>query len=148
MLNFKIGELYDPQFKGLSAVEREQNLEGICYEVKEESYTKPLTEEDLAERKTELAEVSINISELELEKKEISAKLRAKIKEPKIERARLLENIKHRSEHMKGKIFLIDEPETGMMYYFDKEGVCVHARPITPSEKQTKIRTLKSAGNE
>ncbi|WP_405329527.1 hypothetical protein [Leeuwenhoekiella sp. LLG6367-2.1] len=148
MSQFKIGEHYDPTFKKLDALEIQQNLEGICYEIKEEAYTKQLTDADLAERKTDLAEVSIEISELEYEKKQINQELRAKIKTPKAVRAELLEAIKHRSEHRKGKLFLVDEPESSMMYYFDSEGICVHARPMKPSEKQIKIRTLKNASNE
>ena len=148
MSNFKIGELYDPTFKNLKPEELQANLEGLCYEVKEEAYTKQLTDADLAERKTDLAEVSIEISELEYEKKQINQELRAKIKTPKAQRAELLEAIKHRSEHRKGKLYLVDEPESSMMYYFDSEGICVHARPMKPSEKQTKIRTLKNASNE
>lgn len=148
MSHFKIGELYDPTFGKLSPEEIKANLEGLCYEVKEESYTKQLTDADLAERKTDLAEISIEISELEYEKKQINQELRAKIKGPKAQRQELLDVIKHRSEHRKGKLFLVDEPESNMMYYFDTEGVCVHARPIKPSEKQTKIRNLKQASNE
>lgn len=52
---FKIGDRYDDQIASLPSQERIDVLEGICYQVKKESYTKQLSQEEQAEKKSELA---------------------------------------------------------------------------------------------
>ena len=47
-----------------------------------------------------------------------------------------------------GKLFLVDDQVSGMMYSFDNTGICVDARRLTSEEKQTKIKTLKTGTNE
>lgn len=146
--NFKIGKLFDDSFESMPQNEIEANLESIAYNITEEDYTRTLSEDELNVRKTSLAEVSIKLAALEEEKKEIMDKHKLKVKGPKSEQASLLESIKHRSERMYGKLFAIDEPEDNMMYFFDSTGQCVNMRAMLPSEKQTKLRTLKNGTDE
>lgn len=148
MILFKIGQLYDPSFERMTQEEVEDNLESICYEVVEEEYTKNLTESELNDRKTLLAEVSIKIAALEAEKKELMDEIKLKMKLPKKEKEDVLDVIKFRSERRYGKLYKIDDQESGIMYFFEASGQLVNARPLTPSEKQTKIKQLKAVGNE
>lgn len=148
MTLFKIGQLYDPSFERMTQEEIQDNLESICYEVVEEEYTKNLTESELNERKTELAEVSIKIAALEAEKKDLMDLMKQKMKQPKQEKEEVLDVIKFRSERRTGKLYKIDDQEAGIMYFFEASGQCVNARPMTPNEKQTKIKQLKAVGNE
>ena len=145
---FKIGDRYDDQIASLPSQERIDVLEGICYQVKKESYTKQLSQEEQAEKKSELAEVSILIAELEEKKKDLIAQLKAEMTEPIEQKKKLLKTIKYKSETREGLLFYIDDQENGMMYIFDENAVCVEFRSLRQDEKQTKMRTLNTAVNE
>ena len=148
MEEFRIGEHFAENFKGMAPKEVKDNLEGVCYEKQEGSYTKILTQEELAERKSRLAEVSIELARIEDAKKDYMEEIKTLQTEPKASHKYLLETIKHKSERKEGTLYLIDVQEKGMMYFFDEEGVCVDARPLMPNEKQMKIQPLRKAENE
>jgi hypothetical protein len=142
MSKFKIGQKYDHAFEEMPKQEIEQNLEAIAYGVEERSYTKNLTESELEEKKDEYAEIGIKLSELEEEKKEFLDNFKLKTKEPKTKSGILLNAIKYKSEQVHGKLHLIDDQESGMMYYFDTTGTCVDARPLFKNERQMKLKSV------
>lgn len=148
MGNFKIGSHYDTAFKGMQSKEILDNLEAVAYGLEERSYTKNLTEEEVVERKDKYSEIGIKLSELATQKKEAMDRFKLLEKEPKEHAKDLLESIKYKSEQNFGRLFLVDDQEDGMMYSFDESGVCVDARQLTKSEKQTKLKSLKSGTNE
>ena len=148
MSNFKIGQHYDPAFRTMQPSEITDNLEAIAYGLQERSYTKNLTEEEVVERKDQYSEIGIALSELAPQKKEAMERFKLLEKEPKENSKALLESIKFKSEQKYGKLFLVDDQDAGMMYSFDEFGVCVDARQLLKSEKQTKLKTLKTASNE
>ena len=148
MSNFKIGQHFDETFRTMQPKDINDNLEGVAYDLLEQSYTKNLTDEELAERKDQYSTIGIKLSEIATKKKEAMERFKAEEKEPTIEAKGLLESIKYKSEQIYGKLFLIDDQEAGMMYSFDVTGVCVDARPLTKTEKQTKLKTLKAGNDE
>jgi hypothetical protein len=148
MSNFKIGQHYDQAFKAMQPKEVVDNLEAIAYGLSEQSYTKNLTEEEIIERKDQYSEIGIKLSELASQKKEAMERFKLLEKEPSLTAKALLESIKFKSEQNYGKLYLVDDQEEQMMYYFDSMGICVDARPLTKLEKQTKLKTLKTGSNE
>ena len=146
--SFKVGDHYDEKVAALPIQERKDVLEGICYKMTNESYTKQLSQEEQTEKKHELAEISILISELEQKKKAILSELKAEMTEPLETKSELLKAIKYKSETRTGVLFYIDDQESGTMYIFDDNAVCVEFRPLRQEEKQTRMRTLNIAGNE
>jgi len=144
---FTIGEHYSEAFKSMQQKEVVDNLEGICYMKKEGGYTKILTQDELAERKSRLAEVAIALARIEEKKKEYMDEIKEMLTEPKADYSELLTTIKHKTERCDGMLYMIDEQEIGMMYSFDNNGVCVDARPLLPNEKQTKLRTINMVSN-
>lgn len=146
--SFKVGDHYDEKVAALTYQERKDVLEGICYKMTNESYTKQLTQEEQTEKKHELAEVSILISELLEKKKAILAELKAEMTTPTEQKSELLKAIKYKSETRTGLLFYIDDQESGTMYIFDDNAVCVEFRPLRQDEKQTRMRTLNIASNE
>lgn len=141
-LIFRPGDYYDESIAKLKLQERRDVLEGIAYKVSTEAYTKALTPEEHAEKKSELAEISIQLSELEAKKKEIMAELKAEFAEPLAIKQELLGVIKHKSERREGLLYYIDDQEAGMMYIFDDNAECIEARSLRPDEKQMKIKSL------
>jgi len=148
MSNFKIGQNYDPAFKTMQPSEIIDNLEAVAYGIQERSYTKNLTEEEIVERKDQYSEIGIKLSELASQKKEAIERFKILEKEPKERATSLLESIKFKSEQKFGKLFLVDDQESGMMYSFDENGICVDARTLTKQEKQSKLKILKSGTDE
>lgn len=148
MSNFKIGQYYDLAFKEMPSSEILDNLEAVAYGLTESSYTKHLTEDEVIQRKDEYSSLAIKLSEIAEQKKEAVERFKILAKEPKEISASLLKTIKFKSEQMFGKLYLVDDQEAGMMYFFDATGICVDARPLTKQEKQTKLRTLKASNDE
>lgn len=147
-MNYNVGDHYDPSFKSMDVKQLQDNLQGIAHSVVEEEYTKQLTDKDLRDKKTELADVSISISQIENRRKESQKDFKAQLVKPKKEHGQLLESIKHQSDRVFGKLFLIDDQEENMMYYFDESGRCVKSRSLLPNEKQTVLKSFKTGTHE
>jgi len=141
-----IGDLYDPAFAAMDQKSVVDNLEGIAYGVVEEEYTTHLNQEDLADRKSELSEVCIKISQLEQKKKDLLAEIKAELKPHKLKMGQTLDEIKHQSTRVSGKLYLIDDQDAKVMHYFDTTGRCVRTRQLTPDERQIKLQTLRNDG--
>ena len=141
---FNLGDFFSDQFKGMKKNEIMDNLDGIAYAVQEGNYTRKLTQEEIDERKSQLADVSITIDKIEKEKTEVMDDFKEKLKEPKAKRTELLNNIRFKSVNEMGRLFQVDNQKQGMMYIFNEEGICVDARALTPSERQTSIRKLNT----
>lgn len=150
MSEFKLGELYTNAFEGMPEKEIQGNMEGVSYAIEEKEYTHNLTPDELALKKSELAELRITIENIMAEKKEAMAEYNEKLKGPDKIYRNVLDAIKHKSERKQGRLYLVDDQANGMMYYFDSHGICVDARALKPQEKQTKIRSLnpQNYGNE
>lgn len=146
-IGFRPGDLYDEKVASYPVQERRDILEGIAYKVETDKYTKALTPEEQAHKKHLLAEVSIQLSELEAKKKEIMAELKAEFAEPLAEKKELLDVIRHKSERREGLLYYIDDQENGMMYIFDDNAECIESRAMRPDEKQTKIKSLNNVSN-
>ena len=144
MSNFKIGQHYDNALKTMPKEEILDNMNAIAHTVEERSYTKNLTEDELENRKDEYSTIGIKLSEITDQKKENSAHFKLIEKEPKARASELISSIKFKSEQRYGKLFLVDDQESNMMYSFDSNGICVDARPLTREEKQLKLKTVNS----
>ena len=139
---FEVGDSYDPQLMKETPEVIKNTLEGIAYGVVNESYTKTLSEEEVTERRKQLANVSIEINDIEEEKKEVIAHFKERLAQPLSDKKDLLSAIKHKSEYRKGNLYHMDDQEKGFMYIFDEEGICVDSRLLKPTERQGRIRTI------
>jgi len=141
---WKVGDFYHESLMGLTPKERRDVMEGLAYKVTTEGYTKRLNENELIDKKSILAEISIEIAELEEKKRELMAQIKAEMELPAATKKELLSAIKHKSEFRQGILYYVDDQETGTMYIFDESAECVDARPLRQEEKQTRIRNLNT----
>lgn len=139
---FEVGDSYNKEIAELDLNTRKDTLNGLAYSVQEEGYTKVLKDSDITDKREELSDVCIEINEIEEEKKEVTAAFALQLKEPKLIRGTLLQAIKHKSEFRKGILYYVDDQESGFMYVFDEDAECVESRPLRPTERQAKIRTI------
>jgi len=103
-------------------------------------YTHRFTPEELAQKKESLAEVSIQINDIEIEKKEVVEDFKERLKEPTKTKSKLLDNIKRGSEYVENeecaKILYHEEK---MAAFYNSLGELVYSRPIMPQEMQKTI---------
>ena len=126
-------------YKNLSVEQRQDVLNANADGVENFSYTKKFSEEELTEKKTELTDLTIEISEIEEEKKNVASQFKDRLK-PLIERqSELIKDCKYKSELVTEDVYLIADREKDIMEYFNSDGELVHSRRLTDKEKQLTI---------
>ena len=130
--------------------DRWQFLQDNADAVEEIGYTHRFTPDELAQKKESLAETSIKINDIEIEKKEVVDGYKEQLKPLNEEKQTLLENIKKGSEYVENeecvKILLHEEKMAG---YYNKLGELVYSRPIMPQEMQKTIFNMnRKTGTE
>jgi hypothetical protein len=135
-MNKSIGKGY------LNQQERESFLKDNCDKVEEKGYTKPYSPEELQTHKENLANLSIEIDEVEDEKK-ASAKHFKSVLDPKIERRReLVSNIRKKAEYVKEICYKFVDTEERMVGYYNSDGDLIESRPATVDELQPTIFSI------
>jgi hypothetical protein len=114
-------------------------LEGLAYGTENMQYQRPLTESELTVIKDELCQALIKkgVKEEELEKikeefKNIFKPLDRQIKAT-------ITQIKNRSVTEEGIVYLVDDQDTKMMYYYDVNGILLSSRRLLPEEKAKQL---------
>ena len=113
-------------------------------------YTHRFTPEELAQKKETLAEVSITINDIEIEKKEAMEEFKERLKPLNEEKQELLDHIKRGSEFVENeecaKILYHEEKMAG---FYNKLGELVYSRPIMPQEMQKTVFSInRKTGTE
>ena len=121
---------------------RRQMLEDNCDRIEEVGYMKPFTGEQLLEMKDRLSDLSIEINDIEIEKKASAELFKAQLKPLTEEPGKLLDNIRNKAEHTKEKCFKFVDQEAGYVGYYSKDGFLVESRPIRQDERQKTIMSL------
>ena len=114
--------------------ERWQFLQDNADAVEKIGYTHRFTPEELAQKKETLAEVSITINDVEIEKKEAMESFKERLKPLNEEKQELLDHIKRKFLYHKEK----------MAGFYNKLGELVYSRPIMPQEMQKTIFSINS----
>ena len=126
--------------------ERRQFLLDNADEVVEMDYSKAFDADELAKKKTELAEKSIRISDLEEAVKDYKAEVNIELKPLKEDRKILLGDIKAKSRIVREKCYKIVDSDERMACFYNAEGVLVSSRPATKEElSPTIFKELRKA---
>lgn len=120
--------------------DRWQFLQDNADAVEEIGYTHRFTPEELSQKKELLAETSIKINDIEVEKKEVADGYKEQLKPLNEEKQTLLENIKKGTEYVPHEecVKILDHDEK-MAGYYNRLGELVYSRPIMPQEMQKTI---------
>lgn len=113
-------------------------------EVTESNYQKPLTQEELDEKREQLSENLITLSEKEDELNEIKDRFKTEMKPLKEKNKELLSEIKTKQSTVYGQLYNIPNHEDGMMETYDTEGELISTRRLKPSEKQGRLFIAKT----
>lgn len=113
---------------------RKQFLLDNADEVVEMSYSKSFDADELAKKKTELAEKSIKINDLNEAIKDYKEMVGLELKPLKEEVKILLGDIKAKSRIVTEKCYKIVDEDERMACFYNAEGVLVSSRPATKEE--------------
>lgn len=109
------------------------------------TYQKPLTDESKAEKREVLTENSIQLFDLDEEKKEAVKIFKDQIDPLKKHNKKLLLEIRTGQESVNGTLFHMANHDEGMMEVYDNDGFLVETRRLKPEEKQGNL--LRAVGN-
>ena len=124
---------------------RIQFLKDNCDKVEKKTYMRGFTTDELRQKKDQLADVSIEIGEIDDEKKLLLQDVKQRMDPLKSEKKVLLSNIKHKAEEVKEECFkFIEGEEVG---YYNAEGDLIEQRPVYPDEKQGTIFQISRTGS-
>ena len=130
-----------------SATQRVLFLKDNCEKIDEIGYMKQFSPEEIAEKKDKLAEVSIEINDIEEEKKEVLKGFKESLTPLTEHKTTLLGHIKKKAEFVTEECFKFVDHTDRMVGYYNSEGVLVEARPMRPDESQLTMKLLTGTHN-
>lgn len=117
-------------------------LSDNCDKIEEVDHMRSFSAERLVEMKERLSDVSIEISDVEQEKKAQNEIFKTQAKPLIEEKKKLLSGIKNKAEQVKEKCFKFVDQNAGEVGYYTNDGILVYSRPIMQDERQMTIHTL------
>ena len=127
-------------------IQREAFLKDNCDACEQKGYMKPYTPEELQGHKEKLANVSIEIAEIEAEKKQVEADFKGRLKPLKESRAIMVSNIKSKAEYVNEICYRFTDQETKETGFYNKDGKLIECRPATADELQPTIFSVVRTG--
>jgi predicted phage tail protein len=121
------------------AERREQILRDNCDQIEEKYYTRKFNQEETNERREELADISIKISETEAELKNIKDSFKIKMKPLTEKKEKLLQELKTGGEYINGNVYKFIDTEEGKAAWYTPEGHLIEERNLRPEERQRSI---------
>ena len=127
-------------------IQREAFLKDNCDACEQKGYMKPYSPEELQGHKEKLANVSIEIAEIEAEMKQVQAEYKGKLKPLKESRSMMVSNIKSKAEYVNEICYRFTDQETKETGFYNKDGKLIECRPATADELQPTIFSVVRPG--
>lgn len=128
----------------LKPSERVALLSDNCDAIEEIGFTRRFSVDELNQKKEDLANVSIEISDIEEEKRELMADIKFRLKPLTEEKKIILEEVKKKSEFVQKECYKFIDHEAKTVGYYDETGELVSTRTIMPQEMQKTIFQLNT----
>jgi hypothetical protein len=138
-------------FQEVPLDQRAEMLEANAESVGEQTYAKPLTQEELDKERIDFTQKAIEVNALEEELKAVKERFAEELKPMREEMKEMMHTLKTRQRVVKGRVFTLKDFTTGMLGVYDDRGDLISSRRMTPEEGQLSInssRTMKVAQNE
>lgn len=130
-------------------LERVRFLSDNCDAVEQKGYMKRFTPEQLLKMKEELSEISININEIEIQKKEAVKEFSDTLKPMIEEKKEILKGLKNKSEHVTERCFKFIDENTREVGFYNEDGELIESRPAYADELQGNIfQSIRKTGTE
>jgi hypothetical protein len=131
------------RLRTMSAEDRKLVLEAEAIAVEEGKYEKPLSPEELAYFKDEVADKSIAQAMILDELSDVKKTFKAKLEPIAISIKTALRNIKHKSMEQEGRLYKVADFDDQMIHKVDELGNVISSRKMLPEERQFRIQALK-----
>ena len=131
--------------KNLPAEELATLLEGENCGMEDANYMKPLTPEELADRKAQFTQLAIDKTEIDDEFAKVKEDFKARLKPLAHQISQTLAVIKQRGEWTTGKCYKIPDYDNKMMHIVNAEGLVINSRLMKPEERQFHISHSKAS---
>ena len=128
--------------------QREEILRNSCDQILERSYTRKFDQDEINERRSELANVIIQIADLEQELSEVRADYKGKIKPLQERVSKLRDELKVGGDWIKGDCFKFVDEDEGKVGIYSPEGYLLEQRPMTQDERQRNVFRALRTGTE
>ena len=128
--------------------QREEILRNSCDQILERSYTRKFDQDEINERRSELANVIIHIADLEQELAEVRADYKGKIKPMQERVSKLRDELKVGGDWIKGDCFKFVDEDEGKVGIYSPEGYLLEQRPMTQDERQRNVFRAIRTGTE
>lgn len=130
------------RLKTLSAEDRRSVLESEAIAIEEGKYEKPLTEAEIAFRKDNLAEDSINQAVILDEFQKVKQHFKDRLDPIKEKISLTLREIKFKSVETEGRLYKMADFDDQMIHKVDELGNVIHSRKMLPEERQFRIAAM------
>ncbi len=117
-------------------------LSDNCDSIEELGYSRRFSKDELNQKKEELANISITMNDIEIEKKDSMAYFKEKLKPLKEIKGELLEHLKEKIEFVTEDCYKFIDYERKEVGYYNKQGELVYNRPIMPQEMQKTVFSI------
>lgn len=134
-INFMNGigkEYTDPE-------QRKRYLKDNADAVVEKSYMRRFTPEELQSHKENLANIDIQINDIEQEKKAAMEVFKERLKPLQEQHAELISNIRQKATLTSGICYCFVDEEVRTTYIINEDGDCIESHPCTAEELQKSI---------
>lgn len=132
------------RLKSLSDEDRKAVLESEAIAVEEGTYEKPLSQEELAYYKDELAAKSIDQAVILDEIARIKEQYKERLKPIKEAITEAIKAVKYKSVQKEGRLYKLADFDAQMIHKVDELGNVIHSRRMLPEERQFRIQALKT----
>lgn len=122
-----------------NAIERINFLNDNCDKAEEKGYMKRFTPEQIQAMKEDLAETSIKINDIQIEKKDYLKAIKDRVDPLSTHRSELLKGIKEKATYTTEKCYKFIDQDSKEVGYYNSEGDLIEARPAMPDELQGTI---------
>lgn len=123
-------------------------LKDNCDGCENKGYMKAYSPEELQGHKKKLANVSIEIAEIEAEMKQVQAEYKGRLKPLKEERTIMVGNIKSKAEYVTEICYRFTDQERKETGFYNEDGDLVECRPATADELQPTIFAVVRGNNK
>ncbi|MBC8315236.1 MAG: hypothetical protein H8E51_07010 [Bacteroidetes bacterium] len=128
-------------FSDCPVEEREELLSANAYAVEVETYSKPLTEEQVEQANAEYAKLSIEITAKEEELAALKLQYSTQLKPARARQKMMLVTIRTGQFSMTDKVYRMADHANNNMHLYDKEGNKLSTRRLMPNEMQTTLQS-------
>ena len=132
----------------LTQKERLMILQENAAKIEQANYQKPLSADELAARREDLADNCIKLNQFEDELKEVKDDFKLKMDPLKTSNKTLLTEIKTKQTSIDGTLFHLANHEDGMMETYDNDGFLISSRRLRPEEKQGNVFAMGKVANQ